>query len=179
MKVLLHTCCAPCTIYPLKVLRAGGYDPFGFFFNPNIHPFAEYIKRLDTLREYSKNTGMGLEIAEGYPVETYFRAVSFQETERCRNCYRIRLEETALRAARGGFESFSTTMLYSKYQKHELIRELGEEIARETGVAFLYMDFRDGWQEGIDISKQLNLYRQKYCGCIYSERERFLKKYSR
>jgi len=177
MKVLLHTCCAPCTIYPLKVLRAGGYDPSGFFFNPNIHPFAEYVKRLDTLREYAVDSGMSLEISEGYPVEVFFRSVSFKESDRCRNCYRIRLEETARRATRGGFESFSTTMLYSKYQNHELIRELGEEIARETGVRFVYMDFRNGWQEGIDFSKQLNMYRQKYCGCIYSERERILKKF--
>lgn len=176
MRVLLHTCCAPCTIYPLKALRAGGYDPSGLFFNPNIHPFAEYQKRLDTMRDYAASSGMGLEVAEGYPVEIYFRSVSFQESDRCRNCYRIRLEETARRASLGGFESFSTTMLYSRYQKHELIRELGHAIAQETGIRFLYMDFREGWQEGVDISKSLNMYRQKYCGCIYSERERFLKK---
>jgi len=176
MRVLLHTCCGPCTIYPLKLLRAEGYDPTGLYFNPNIHPFSEYTKRLDTVREYAAYSGLELKVAEGYPVELYFRAVSFQEDERCRNCYRIRLEETAARAIEGGFEFFSTTMLYSKYQRHELIRELGDAISKETGIKFLYLDFREGWQEGIDISKALNMYRQKYCGCIYSERDRFLKK---
>jgi epoxyqueuosine reductase len=176
MRVLLHTCCAPCTIYPLKVLRAGGYSPSGLFFNPNIHPFAEYRKRLDAMRDYAAHSGMDLDVAEGYPVELYFRSVSYQETERCRNCYRIRLEETARKAVEGGFEFFSTTLLYSKYQKHELIKEKAQIVAGETGIKFIYMDFRQGWQEGIDISKALNIYRQKYCGCIYSERERFLKK---
>lgn len=176
MRVLLHTCCAPCTIYPLKVLRAKGYNPSGLYFNPNIHPFSEYQKRLEAMRAYAVYSAMDLNVAEGYPVEIYFRSVSFHEDDRCLNCYRIRLEETARRAVEGGFELFSTTMLYSKYQKHELIKEIGENIAGEAGIKFVYMDFREGWQEGIDISKALNIYRQKYCGCIYSERERFLKK---
>jgi predicted adenine nucleotide alpha hydrolase (AANH) superfamily ATPase len=158
------------------VLRAAGYDPSGLFFNPNIHPFAEYAKRLEAMRDYAALSVMGLEVAEGYPVEIYFRSVSFHENDRCRHCYRIRLEETARRASGGGFEAFSTTMLYSKYQQHELIKEIGEAIAGETGIRFVYMDFREGWQEGIDISKALSIYRQKYCGCIYSERERFIKK---
>jgi hypothetical protein len=128
------------------------------------------------MRDYAAYSGMVLDVAEGYPVETYFRSVSFQENERCRSCYQIRLEETARKAVEGGFEFFSTTMLYSKYQKHELIKEIALAIAGEAGIKFLYMDFREGWQEGIDISKALNVYRQKYCGCIYSERERFLKK---
>jgi predicted adenine nucleotide alpha hydrolase (AANH) superfamily ATPase len=119
---------------------------------------------------------MEVKVAEDYPIELYFRSVSFRENERCGNCYRIRLEETARRAVEGGFEIFSTTMLYSKYQKHDLIRELGNAIAQDFHVKFLYMDFREGWQEGIDISKALNLYRQKYCGCIFSERDRLLKK---
>lgn len=176
MRVLLHTCCAPCTIYPLKALRAGGYSPSGFFFNPNIHPFSEYRKRLEAMRDYAAHSGLDLDVADGYPVEVYFRSVSFQERERCTTCYRIRLEETAHRAVEGGFEYFSTTMLYSKYQKHELIKEIADAIAGEIGVKFLYMDFREGWQEGIDISRALNIYRQKYCGCIYSERDRFSKK---
>jgi len=176
MRVLLHTCCAPCTIYPLKTLRAGGYNPSGIFFNPNIHPLSEYNKRLEAMRDYAVYSGMDLVVAEDYPVEIYFRSVSFHENERCKDCYRLRLQETARRAVEGGFEFFSTTMLYSRYQNHELIRETGIAIGQEKAIKFLYMDFREGWQEGIDISKALNIYRQKYCGCIYSERERFLKK---
>jgi len=128
------------------------------------------------MRDYASFSGMHLDVAEGYPVEIYFRSVSFQENEKCRSCYQIRLEETARKAVEGGFEFFSTTMLYSKYQKHELIKEIALAIEGKAGIKFLYMDFREGWQEGIDISKTLNVYRQKYCGCIYSERERFLKK---
>lgn len=176
MKVLLHACCAPCTIYPLKALRAEGFNPTGIFFNPNIHPFVEYEKRLEAIRQYAADSGMELEVAEGYPVEAYFRSISFNELDRCKYCYRLRLEETAKRAVEGGFEAFTTTLLYSKYQRHELIRDLADSVSRESGVRFLYRDFRKGWQEGVDLSKGLNMYRQKYCGCIYSERERYLKK---
>lgn len=175
MKILLHVCCAPCTIYPLRVLREKGHEVAGFFHNPNIHPYAEYRKRLVTAREYSEKTGMELTVSAGYPVELFFRSVAFREEERCGPCYRIRLEATAQKAIEGGFDAFSTTLLYSRYQKHDLIRQSADEISSKLSIPFIYFDFRQGWQEGVDDSKSMNMYRQKYCGCIYSERERFLK----
>ena len=176
MRVLLHICCAPCTIFPLTALRGEGHEVGGFFYNPNIHPYSEYEKRLDTLRGYAAETALDVIISEGYPIELFFRGVSFREEERCGSCYRLRLEQTAAAAGERGFDAFSTTLLYSKYQKHDLIREAAEEVSLKTGVLFLYRDFRQGWQQGVDVSREMNMYRQKYCGCIYSERERFLKK---
>jgi predicted adenine nucleotide alpha hydrolase (AANH) superfamily ATPase len=101
--------------------------------------------------------------------------VAFREAERCNYCYHDRLRSTALIAKRGKFDYFSSTLLYSKHQKHELIRSMGKSVSKSVGVPFLYQDYREGWKEGIEYSKQMGLYRQHYCGCIYSEKERFFK----
>jgi predicted adenine nucleotide alpha hydrolase (AANH) superfamily ATPase len=101
------------------------------------------------------------------------RAVAFRENERCRICYHLRLRQVAQVARRGRFDSFSSTLLYSVHQKHELIREIGEAVGSEVGVPFLYRDWRPGWKEGIARSKVMNLYRQAYCGCLLSEEERY------
>ncbi len=110
---------------------------------------------------------------EGYPLEGFLRQVAFREEDRCRHCYRLRLVRTAQIAKSGGFSAFTTTLLYSRFQKHDLIRSIGEEVAGEYDIPFLYRDFREGWSEGVRISKALGLYRQPYCGCIYSEKERY------
>jgi len=101
------------------------------------------------------------------------RGVAFREADRCLHCYDIRLRFTAMMAKRGAFAAFSTTLLYSKFQKHEIIKGIGESLAREFGVPFYYQDFREGWKEGVRISKEMGMYRQPYCGCIYSEKERY------
>lgn len=173
MRLLLHICCAPCSIYPLRLLREKGWDIQGYFFNPNIHPYQEYERRLATLQEYAAQTGLPLLIAPGYDMEEFFRRVVYREQERCRFCYAWRLEHAARTARELGATAFTSTLLYSRYQRHELIRELGAQIALEAGVAFYYEDFRLGWREGIDTSKKLGLYRQQYCGCLYSEKERY------
>jgi epoxyqueuosine reductase len=178
MKLLLHICCAPCTIYPLKVLRQKGHDLTGFFYNPNIHPYLEYKRRLDTLKDYARDEGVPVLYDDTYPMETFLRRVINDEANRCRYCYAMRLHQAAEMAQKGEFEGFTTTLLYSKYQKHEWIRAAGEEAAAEYGVPFIYYDFRDGWSEGVEKSRQLGLYRQPYCGCIYSEKERYFKKKS-
>jgi predicted adenine nucleotide alpha hydrolase (AANH) superfamily ATPase len=108
-------------------------------------------------------------------MEDFIQNVVFRESERCNYCYHDRLRSTALLARRGKFDYFSTTLLYSKHQKHDLIRSIGESIAKSTDIPFLYQDFREGWKEGIEGSKQMGLYRQQYCGCIYSEKERFFR----
>ena len=173
MKVLLHICCAPCCIYPVQNLRAEGLDVMGFFYRHNIHPYTECLRRQETLQGYADSIDLRVIYQEGYHLENFLRNVSFRETERCTYCYHDRLESTAHIAKHGRFDCFSTTLLYSKFQKHELIRSIGESVAKSVGVPFLYEDFRPGWKHGVDESKRLNLYRQPYCGCIYSEKERY------
>lgn len=175
MKILLHTCCGSCTIYPLRILRSMGHDPVGYFFNPNIHPYLEYRRRAETLAAYAETQGLPLIWAEGFAMEAFFRSVAGREADRCRHCYTLRLTEAARMAKVEGCEGFTSTLLYSKFQKHELIRELGEQIGRENGVPFLYHDFRAGWREGVRVSREIGLYRQPYCGCLYSEKERYLR----
>ncbi len=173
MKFLLHICCAPCAVYPVEVLREAGHRVHGFFFNPNIHPYQEFARRRAALKDYADRLGLPVIWDDRYDLEGFLRLVAFREKERCRFCYHLRLTAAA-RVARGGkFEAFTTTLLYSKYQEHELIRELGQEVGREVGVSFYYQDFREGWARGRDQARELGLYRQQYCGCIFSERDRF------
>jgi predicted adenine nucleotide alpha hydrolase (AANH) superfamily ATPase len=175
MKILLHICCAPCTIYPLRVLRKVADQVKGVFFNPNIHPFLEYKKRLDTVREYTAREGLELSVAEGYPIEDFLQKTAFMGKDRCSYCYEVRLRHTAEQARKGLFDAFTTTLLYSRYQKHDLIRATAGDVAREFDIPFYYMDFREGWEEGVRRSKEMGMYRQKYCGCIFSEKERYFK----
>lgn len=173
MKVLLHTCCGPCSIYPVQVLRDEGMDVMGFFYRHNIHPFTECMRREETLREYAEAIDLKVIWQEGYELETFLQKAAFREGDRCKICYYERLRATALLAKRGKFAAFSSTLLYSKFQNHERIRKTGEALAKKIGVPFLYRDFREGWQEGIRISKEREMYRQQYCGCIYSEKDRY------
>lgn len=173
MKLLLHICCAPCAIYPVNMLRAEGVSLMGFFYRSNIHPYQECLKREETLKSYATSIDLKIIFQQEYDLTGFLRNVVFRETNRCIYCYHDRLKSTALLARRGKFDAFSTTLLYSKFQKHELIIKTAEAIGKETGVPFFYRDFREGWKEGIRISKELNLYRQQYCGCIYSEKERY------
>ena len=173
LNILLHICCGPCTIYPLRSLREEGHEICGYFYNPNIHPYLEYKKRLDSLDVYSAQAGLQIRQEESYPLEGFLRQVAFREADRCRYCYRLRLVRTALIAKDGRFDAFTTTLLYSRFQKHDLIRSIGEDVAGEYDIPFFYRDFREGWSEGVQISKALGLYRQPYCGCIYSEKERY------
>jgi predicted adenine nucleotide alpha hydrolase (AANH) superfamily ATPase len=175
MKLLLHICCAPCTIYPLEMLRKETDKIEGLFFNPNIHPYLEYRKRLETVREYTAREGLKVAVTEGYPIEDFLQKTAFMGKDRCSYCYEVRLRRTAAEARKGLFDAFTTTLLYSRYQKHDLIRRTGEAIARELKVPFYYKDFRIGWEEGVRMSKETGMYRQKYCGCLFSEKERFYK----
>jgi predicted adenine nucleotide alpha hydrolase (AANH) superfamily ATPase len=144
----------------------------GRFFNPNIHPFAEYRRRREALEAYRLVLRIAVDYAAEYRPEAYFRLVAFREEDRCRYCYQLRLRETAREARRRNFRFFSTTLLFSIYQKHDLLREVGREVAEEEGVRFYYRDLRPGWEEGRRRYRQSGLFRQRYCGCIYSERER-------
>ena len=175
MKLLLHACCAPCSIYPLNILREMDMEVMAFFYRHNIHPFQECLKREDTLRQYAKTIDLKVIYQKDYRLEEFLQAVVFRETDRCRYCYHDRLKATAMVAKKGKFDAFSTTLLYSKFQNHERIRTIGDAIARQYGGKFFYHDFRQGWKFGIDESKRLGMYRQQYCGCIYSEKDRYFK----
>lgn len=172
-KILLHICCAPCSTYPLKVLQKEPLDIFGFFYNPNIHPYQEYERRRDALAAYASSRDLKLILRDEYDLVQFIRDVVYREDDRCPVCYFKRLEATAKTAKKGKFNYFTTTLLYSKLQKHEMIKNMGESLGKRYGVSFLYRDFRQGWGEGIRLSKEAGLYRQQYCGCIYSEQERF------
>jgi hypothetical protein len=173
MRILLHTCCAPCTIFPLKVLRQTGQQVTGYFYNPNIHPYREFLKRQATLDEYAGSVGLEVLFPAGYDLEDFLERTRPWGAERCRTCYRMRLEAAAREGLARNCEAFSTTLLYSRYQQHDWIREAGEEVSLRTGLPFHYVDFRPGWREGVEESRARGLYRQPYCGCIFSERERF------
>jgi hypothetical protein len=175
MKLLMHICCGPCTIYPLKELRIQGHEVAGVFYNPNIHPYQEYQRRLQTLNDYAAKTFLKTYCPEGYLLEEFLRQIVFKENDRCKYCLQHRLKYTAEMALADKYDGFTTTLLYSKYQKHDLIREIGEHLSWQVGIPFYYQDFRAGWAEGVKISKELDMYRQPYCGCIYSEKERFYK----
>jgi predicted adenine nucleotide alpha hydrolase (AANH) superfamily ATPase len=156
-------------------MREDGLEVMGFFYRHNIHPYTECVRRQEALETYAEQINLKVIYQEGYDLEEFIRNVAFREEERCNYCYHDRLRSTALLAKRGKFDSFSSTLLYSKHQKHELIRSMGESIGKSVGVPFLYQDYREGWKEGIECSKQMGLYRQHYCGCIYSEKERYFK----
>jgi len=175
MKILLHTCCAPCTIYPVKRLRENNHDVMGFFYKSNIHPYTECLKRLHTLEQYADLIQLKVIYQDAYDLEGFLQKIIFREKNRCSVCYHERLLATARIAKKSKFDCYSTTLLYSKFQNHELIQSMGESIGKTVGVAFYYEDFRSGWKEGIETSKQLEMYRQPYCGCIYSEKERYYK----
>ena len=174
MKLLLHTCCAPCSVYCIDSLREEKIEPTVFWYNPNIHPYTEYKARRDTLKEYTKSIGVEAIFQEDYGLRDFCKAVVKEIDSRCTNyCYPVRLEETAKYAKEHGFDSFSTTLLVSPYQKHEEIKKIGEKLAQKYGLTFVYRDFRIGFHKGQDKARQLGLYMQKYCGCIFSEESRY------
>lgn len=175
-RLLLHACCGPCSIAPVRHLLAEGFEVTALFYNPNIHPLQEYRRRAEAMAAAAERLGISVIWKHGeYDPSVYFRAVTFRETNRCFHCYQLRLERTAQIARKGGFDAFSSTLLYSKMQKHEMIADLGRDLAGGSSCEFLYRDFREGWKEGIEVSKEWGLYRQQYCGCLYSEAERYAK----
>lgn len=192
MKLLLHICCANCAIYPAKTLREEGHNLTGFWFNPNIHPYQEYKLRLDSLKGLADRWLIDMYYLEEYKPTDFFKlqsnfpanmsnasvgnssdTTSFpQSPERCKSCYRLRLKKTAEEASKQGFDAFTTTLLISPYQNFEQITTIGNEFADKYNISFYLRDFRPHFRKPVVIAKELGLYRQKYCGCIYSREER-------
>ncbi|MFQ5997469.1 MAG: epoxyqueuosine reductase QueH, partial [Dehalococcoidales bacterium] len=168
-------CCAHCTAYTANYWREQGYEVSALWYNPNIHPYTEHQQRLEAVKSLGQEINLPLIVTEGYDMMTYFRRVVGHEAEgeRCRYCFRLRLSKTAETARQMGFSAFTTTLLISPQQRHDLIKETGNKLAEETGVEFLYADLRKRYSDSRHLTKSLNLYRQRYCGCIYSEWERY------
>ena len=173
MKLLLHTCCAPCAIYPAGEAKKDGFAVTGFFYNPNIHPGYEYARRKKVAQDYFSSERAELVDGE-YDVTSFFKGVSGEPEApgRCRLCWRMRLEKTAVLAAERGFDAFSTTLLASPYQDHEFLKGLCEELSRESGARFYYKDFRVGFREAHRTAREKGMYCQNYCGCVFSLIER-------
>ena len=170
MKLLMHTCCAPCSVYCIDALKEEGIEPTIYWYNPNIHPYMEYKARRDTLKEYTKSIGVNAIFDENYGLREFCKNVVDDLENRCvKYCYRVRLEQTAKYAKDNGYDSFSTTLLISPYQNHVALKKIGEEIAERYGLTFIYRDFRPGFREGQQEARELGLYMQKYCGCVFSE----------
>lgn len=190
-RVLLHACCGPCSIMCVQALRDEGFEVTGYFANPNIHPVSEYFRRREAMREVAEKLALPMIWQDDvYNLPGWLQAVhdfgvaDNADYARCRYCYESRLALTCAVASEKGFDCFTTSLLYSRHQQHEAIREIGGAVAESGdygsgagfGSAFLYRDFRPYWQQGIDRSKEWGLYRQNYCACIFSEYERFEKK---
>ena len=191
MKILLHICCSNCALYPVKIIQSEEHGFTGLWFNPNIHPFEEYDFRLASLKRLSSEWKFDVIYMEEYTPEEYFRMFNMQENnalnnlnlppspDRCKSCYRLRLEKTAEQAQKQGFDAFSTTLLISPYQDFEQISTTGKELAEKYNVLFHLKDYRPHFRDDMALSKELGLYRQKYCGCIFSREERKRKKSKR
>ena len=174
MKLLLHTCCAPCSVYCIDYLRNQNIEPTVYWYNPNIHPYTEYKARRDCLKEYTKSINAEAIFAEEYGLQTFCQNVINNLENRCTDyCYRVRIEKTIQYAKQHGYDTFTSTLFVSPYQKHEKLKQICEELAQKHNINFLYIDFRPGFRQGQAKARELGLYMQKYCGCIFSEEMRY------
>ena len=157
----------------MKALRGEGHETTGFFYNPNIHPYTEFGRRREALAAYSRVALLPLIVDETYDLHAFLRSALDSGPDRCAACYRIRLDAAFRKAAEEKADAVTTTLLYSIHQRHETIAAVAEELSSRYKMPFLYKDFRPGWKEGQAKARSLGIYRQNYCGCIFSEYERF------
>jgi len=185
MKILIHICCGNCALYPFKLLRDEGHDLTGYWYNPNIQPYKEYRSRLDSLKKLSDEWHIDIFYNEEYRPSEFLNKFKFDDAagvngldhippppERCKFCYTLRLEKAAAKARDEGFEAFSTTLLISPYQDFEHINAIGRELAGKYKLDFYVRDFRPYFRDAMSLARNLGLYRQKYCGCLFSKQER-------
>ena len=175
MKLLLHICCAPCSAACIKVLREENIDIVGYWYNPNIHPFKEYDNRLKALKEYSKMINVNVLYDDFYGLDEFVKNTVNIIDNRCGYCYLSRMERVVKYAHDNGYDAFSSTLLISPYQKHDLLKSICENLSKKYNIKFLYRDFRPYYELGREMFRETGLYMQKYCGCIFSERERYKK----
>lgn len=175
MKLLLHICCAPCSAACIKVLREENIDIVGYWYNPNIHPFKEYDNRLKALKEYSKMINLNVIYDDFYGLDEFVKNTVNIIDNRCGYCYLSRMERVVKYAHDNGYDAFSSTLFISPYQKHDLLKSICEKLSKKYNIQFLYRDFRPYYELGREMFRETGLYMQKYCGCIFSERERYKK----
>jgi len=179
-EILIHTCCAPCLTIPFLRLSKR-FHIVSYFYNPNIHPYTEYKTRLEALKKFAHLKKFTL-IFENFDYEYTKKFISNQlmhdekgKKERCLFCYQDRIKKTVDYALNNGYKTFTTSLLTSPYQYHDEIREICESYANNSGLDFVYEDFRSDYKKSIELCKEYEIYRQKYCGCVFSEFERYLK----
>lgn len=180
-KLLLHACCAPCSSYVLEYLN-NFFEITIYYYNPNIHPELEYKRRLNELKKFlsiykCKNKIKLIELE--YNPDEYFNYIKGLEylgekSKRCYNCYKFRMEKAAKYAKENNFDYFTTTLSISPYKNSEWINEIGDILSNKYNINYLYADFKkkNGYKRSLELSKEYGLYRQDYCGCIYSKQER-------
>ena len=173
-KILLHSCCAICSAYPITLLKEMGYEVISFFYNPNIYPETEYYKRLEAHRILCDN--LNITLIEGhYTPENFYSRVKGLENEpekgkRCDKCFQLRLKETANLAKKLGIKEFTTSIVISPHKNFKKLSEIGELVAKDFDLEYKAIDFKkqDGFLKTNQLSKKMELYRQNYCGCEYS-----------
>jgi epoxyqueuosine reductase len=175
MEILLHTCCAPCSVKCIDALQSENTTPVLFWYNPNIHPYTEYKNRKNALTDYAKFKNLKVHLKDEYGLREFVKNICPNFDSRCEYCYKSRLEQTAKYARDNGYNAFSTTPLISPYQKHDLIYKVAREAAEKYGIEFVYRDFRPYFKEGQRAAREYGIYMQKYCGCVFSEEERYSK----
>jgi len=175
VKVLLHTCCAVCLHGPLEALTSAGHEVSVLFFNPNVHPLLEFRRRLKALRVFAESSPIDIVAVEDYGLTEFLERVDWRSgaPKRCLDCYRLRLGRTAAEAKARGFDAFSTTLLVSPMQDRSAVLRAGREAHEGAGARFLEADWRDLYRGSHEYAKSRSLYHQQYCGCIFSEAERF------
>lgn len=176
-KLLFHQCCGPCSCYPLeRILADKKFDDnnvVGFYYNPNIHPMTELYLRFENTVKLNLRMHIPYIYSMEYGLFAFMKFLEMSEKERCARCYSMRANRVAYEAKKRGIRFISSSLLYSKFQMHDIIIEKFVEASNRHGVEFFYDDFRIGWKRGIDVSKEYGLYRQQYCGCIFSEKSRY------
>ena len=172
-KVLMHICCGPCAVYPVRLLQKTNMDVTGYFYNPNIHPIGEYQRRKESATKMAENESIAL-ICEDEIQQDIWERKEFGDRSQCEYCYSQRFEKVFAYAVANNYNEVTTSLLVSPYQDHVLICDIFTRLAHETRIAFHYLDFRPYFRKGQQLAKEMDLYRQKYCGCILSLKERGL-----
>jgi predicted adenine nucleotide alpha hydrolase (AANH) superfamily ATPase len=173
MNLLLHICCAGCLCAPLEELRKENIYVHGYFYNPNIHPLLEFRKRLKAVHIFQESDPLIVDYCEEYGLMEYLKEEDYEGEDRCEDCYRLRLRTTACYAREKGFDAFSSTLLFSEHQDHERVKKVGEQVSEQIGISFEYRDYRYLCECSREIASKKMLYKQSYCGCIFSEYERY------
>ena len=175
----MHICCAPCALFCFPRLKEKFNEVMGFWYNPNIHPLREYQKRLESVKKWAQKTSTQVIYQDSYGLRDFLREIVYREEYRCRICYYLRFKKTAIFAKKGKFDYFGSTLLVSPHQNQSLMKNGAKAVAKEYSIEPYLDSFKKGWKENRELSRSMGFYHQQYCGCIYSEEERYKKSASK